>query len=163
MEKSTKMVEEITEKRKMTGKVKDDLIKNIFYNFLLAIGIIIYICSLNFSYVHFSEKSYNFLSLIFSLLAISLTIGMFEFAYRKDSGKFAIHGIEMLFFSVIVLYMPKMFTNLDKLYSQFFLLTPLYCAIYYVGKSIVMYKKTEKNYQNNLSDVKEILKEETNV
>lgn len=163
MEKSTKMVEEITKKRKMTGEVKEDLINNIFYNFCLAIGIMIYICIVFFSYINFNEINFEFLSRFFSILAISLTVGMFEFSYRKDSGKFAIYGIEMLFFSVIVLYMPKMFTNLDKFYSQIFLLTPLYCAIYYVGKTIVLYKKTEKNYQNNLSDVKEILKEEANV
>lgn len=163
MEKTTKMVEEITEKRKMTAEVKENLIKNIFYNFLLAIGIMCYICSVNIVYTYASIQTYDITSKVLAMIAILITVGVFEFAYRKDSGKYTIHGIELLFFSVVVLYMPKMFTNLDKIFSQFFLLTPLFCAIYFVAKSIVIYKKTEKEYQNSLSDVKKILKEEVEV
>ena len=140
MEKSTKMVEEITQKRKMTKDVKEVLIKKIFYNLLLSIGIMIYMCIVYFSYIHYSGMNYEILIRIISILAIVLTIAIFEFSYRKDSGEFAINGIELLVSSVIVLYMPKMFTNLDKLFSQIFLLSPVYCAIYYVGKSIVLYK-----------------------
>ena len=120
-------------------------------------------CIVYFSYIHYSGMNYEILIRIISILAIVLTIAIFEFSYRKDSGEFAINGIELLVSSVIVLYMPKMFTNLDKLFSQIFLLSPVYCAIYYVGKSIVLYKKTEKDYQNSLSDVKEILKEDVKV
>lgn len=163
MEKSTKMVEEITEKRKMTGEVKEKLLKNIFYNFLLAIGTMCYMCIVNLVYIYCDSQIYDITSKVLIMLAIIFSVVIFEIAYKKDSGRVAINGIEVLFFSVVVLYMPKMFTNSDKLYSKIFLLTPLYCAIYYVGKSIVVYKKTEKEYQNSLSDIKEIRKEETKV
>ena len=157
------MVEEITEKRKITNDVKGKLIKNIANNFLLAIGIICYMCIVNLVYIYSSSQIYDITEKILAMIAIFITVGIFEFAYRKDSGKFTIYGIELLFFSIVVLYMPKMFTNLDKFYSQIFLLTPLYCAIYYVAKSIVIYRKTEIEYQNSLSDVKEILKEEVEI
>lgn len=163
MEKSTKMVEEITEKRKMTGEVKDKLLKNIFFNFLLSIGIMSYICIVNAVYIYCDSKIYDVTSKILIMLAIIFSVVIFEIAYKKDSGRFAIYGIEVLFFSIVILYLPKMFTNLDKFYSQIFLLTPLYCAIYYVGKSIIIYKKTEKEYQNSLSDIKEIRKEEAKI
>ena len=159
MEKSEKMVVEITKKRKMTDEVNRKLLKNIFFNFLLAIAIMAYICVENAVYIYCSDYVYN----IISKFLIIISVIMFEIAYKKDSGKVTIYGIELLVFSVIILYMPMMFINLDKFYSKIFLLTPLYCAIYYVGKSIVIYKKTEKVYQNSLSDVKEILKEETKV
>ena len=163
MEKTDKMVEELTEKRKMTEEVKENLIENIFYNFLLALGIMCYISIVNVVHTYLPLQIYDIISKVLSIIAILITVGIFEFAYRKDSGKYTIYGIEILFFSIVVLYMPKMFTNLDKFYSQIFLLTPLFCAIYYVAKSIVIYKKTEKEYQNSLSDVKIILKEEIQV
>lgn len=163
MEKSTKMVEEITEKRKIKGEVKEKIFKNILYNFLLSIGIICYICGFICVYVYCSDNIYDIVSKVLSMFSIIITVIVFEFAYKKDSGKFAINGIELLVASIVVLYMPKMFINLDKFYSQIFLLTPLYCAIYFVAKGIIIYKKEEKIYQNSLSDVKEILKEETKV
>lgn len=163
MEKSEKMVEEITEKRKMTDEVNRKLLKNIFFNFLLAIAIMAYICVENAVYIYCSDYVYNIISKFLIIISVIISVIIFEIAYRKDSGRFAIYGIELFVFSVIILYMPKMFINLDKFYSRIFLLTPLYCAIYYVGKSIIIYKKTEKEYQNSLSDVKEILKEETKV
>ena len=163
MEKSEKMVVEITKKRKMTDEVKGKLLKNIFYNYLLAITIMAYICVENVVYIYCDNYVYNITSKALIIFSVIISVIMFEIAYKKDSGKVTIYGIELLVFSVIILYMPKMFINLDKFYSKIFLLTPLYCAIYYVGKSIVIYKKTEKVYQNSLSDVKEILKEETKV
>ena len=163
MEKSTKMVEEITKKRKMTKEVNDKLLKEIFYNFLLSICIIVYMCIINIVYIYCNSPIYDITSKVLIMISIVFSVVVFEFAYKKDSGKFAINAIELLVFSVIILYMPKMFINLDKFYSQIFLLSPLYCSIYYVGKAIILYKKTEKHYQNNLSDVKEIRKEEVQV
>ena len=69
-------------------------------------------------------------------------------------------GIELLMFSVIVLYIPQIYVNLDKLFCQVLLFTPIFCGVYYIAKSILIYIKTEKEYQNNLSDVKEIVKDE---
>ena len=63
--------------------------------------------------------------------------------------------------SIIILYIPKIYINLDKKFCVKLVFIPVFCAIYYIAKSIIIYVKTEKHYQNNLSDVKEIMKEET--
>lgn len=161
MEKTTKMVEEITEKRKMTQDVKDKLNKRIFYNCLIAIGIMLYICAINAVYIYAKQEIVTIALKVFPMIFIFLTVGTFEVAYRKDNGRVAIVGIELLVFSIIILYIPKIYTNLEKMFCANLTFIPLFCAIYYIAKSIVIYIKTEKQYQNNLSDVKEIVQEET--
>lgn len=160
MQKTTKMVEEITEKRKMTQEVKDVLHKEIFHNCLLAIGIMLYICAINMVYIYVPQEVCKIALKIFPMIFIVLTVGIFEFAYRKCSGKITIVGIELLVFSVIILYIPKIYGNLDKAFCIELSFVPIFCGIYYIAKSILIYLKTQKQYQNNLSDVKEIVKDE---
>lgn len=160
MEKVAKMVEEITIKRRMTRSVKEVLRKRILLNCLLALVIILYICGIYLVHDYASDNIKNVALKVFSMIFIITTVIVFEIAYRKDSGKIAINGIELLFFSVYTLYISKIYENIDKYFCKVLILMPLYCAIYYFVKSIIMYKKTQKDYQNNLSDVKEIVKEE---
>ncbi len=160
MKKSTKMVEEITEKRKMTQTVKDNLNKTIFHNCLIAIALMLYICMIDAVYIYVQPEIVNLLFKVFPMICIGVTVVMFEIAYRKDKGSLAIVGIEFLVVSILVLYLPKIYENLDKIFCKELTFIPLFLAIYYIAKSIVIYVKTEKNYQNNLSDVKEIIKEE---
>ena len=161
LEETTKMVEEITEKRKMTEEVKEKLQKRIVKNGLIAIGVMLYICAMDTVYLYVNQEIVLSILKTFSMMAILVTVGIFELAYRKDSGRIAIVGIELLVFSVIILYLPKVYQNSELWICKILLLTPIFCAIYYMAKSIIIYFKTEKEYQNNLSDVKEILKEET--
>ena len=160
MEKTTKMVDEITRKRKMTPEVKHELHKRIFYNCLVAIGVMLYICAIDAVYIYAKPQISEMALKVFSIVAILFTAAVFEIAYRKDSAKIAIVGIEMLVFSIIVLYIPKIYINLDKDFCVELVFIPIFCAIYYIAKSIIIYIKTEKHYQNNLSDIKEIMKEE---
>ncbi len=160
MKKSTKMVEEIAKKRKMTEEVKQQLNKKIFYNCLVAIGIMVYICAIDVVYIYAKQQMISVALKVFAMFLIVLTVGIFEFSYRKESGKMAIIAMELLAFSVIILYIPQIYINLDKLFCQALLFTPIFCAIYYMAKSIIIYIKTEKDYQNSLSDVKEIVKDE---
>jgi hypothetical protein len=44
--------------------------------------------------------------------------------------------------------------------KMLYMLIPVFCSIYYVGKTIVMHIVTTKRYQSNLSDVKELVKDE---
>lgn len=160
MEKTTKMVEEITQKRKMTEKVKNELHQRIFHNVLLAIGVMLYICLIDVAYIYAKQEVMNIAFKIFPMIAIIATVVLFEFAYRKENGKMAIVGIELLVLSILVLYIPYIYQNLDRKFCVQLTFIPIFYAIYYIAKSIVIYIKTEKNYQNNLSDVKEIVKEE---
>lgn len=154
------MVEEITKKRKMTKEVKEKINQRIFCNCLVAIGIMLYICAIDVVYIYAKQEVVTIALKVFAMIFIAVTVGTFELAYRKDNGKMAVVGIELLIFSVIILYIPKIYVNVDQLLCQILLLTPLFCSIYYIAKSMMIYLKTEKEYQNNLSDVKEIVKDE---
>ena len=160
MEKSQKMVEEITIRRRMTRKVKGKLQNRIFLNCILAILIMLYIGAINVVYVYLEQPIAENILKWFAITAIVITLIVFEIAYHKDSGKLAIIGIELMIFSIIFLYIPKIYENLDKEFCIQLTFIPIFCAIYYVGKSILIYIKTEKQYQNNLSDVKQIVKED---
>ena len=154
------MVEEITKKRKMTEEVKQGLNQRIFYNCLVAITVMAYICAIDAVYLYAKKEMIPVALKVFAMFLIALTISILEVSYRKESGKLAIIGIELLVFSILVLYIPQIYGNLDKLFCQVLLFTPIFCGVYYIAKSILIYIKTEKEYQNNLSDVKEIVKDE---
>lgn len=160
MKKATKMVEEITKKRKMTQEVKEKLNQKIWLNLCLAIGIMLYFCAMDAIYLNTPSDISAMALKILAMVAILLTVIVFEVTYRKENGALGIAGIELLAYSVIVLYTPHIYAHSDQVIGQVFLLTPLFCALYYAGKAIVIYIKTEKSYQNHLSDVKEIVKED---
>ena len=82
MEKTTKMVDEITRKRKMTPEVKEGLNKRIFYNCLIAIGIMLYICALDVVYIYAKPEITEIGLKIFAMISIILTVLVFEMAYR---------------------------------------------------------------------------------
>ena len=158
-EETNKIVEEITEKRKMTQVVKEKLNIRIFKNCLLAIGMILAVSILNAIYIYASETVIAIALKVFPMIFIGVTIFIFEIAYRKDNGILAITAIELLTLSIIFLYTPNIYENLDKKFCLQLACVPLICAFYYVIKSVVIYFVTEKHYQNNLSDVKEIVKD----
>lgn len=160
VQKATKMVEEITQKRKMTQAVKDELDKKILWNMWLSIIIMLYFCIADGVYIGVPEAISNVLLKAFAIGFIFVTILVFEIAYRRENGALGIVGIELLVFSIIMLYMPQIFKNLNKGVAQIFALTPFFCAVYYLIKSMIDYVKTEENYQKSLSDVKEIVREE---
>lgn len=116
--------------------------------------------AINAVYIY-APKDIVYLALkIFSIVIMLITVGVFEYSYRKDNGKTAIVGIELLFISTIILYIPYIYENTQKFICKVFTLTPIFCAVYYIAKSIIIYIKTEKQYQNTLSDVREIVKED---
>lgn len=154
------MVEEITKKRKMTQEVKEKLNQKIWLNLCLAIGIMLYFCAMDAIYLNMPSDISAIALKILAMVAILLTVIVFEVAYRKENGALGIAGIELLVFCVIGLYMPHIYAHSDQVIGRVFLLTPLFCALYYASKAVVIYIKTEKSYQNHLSDVKEIVKED---
>ena len=154
------MVEEITVKRRMTPEVKEGLKKRILHNLFVAIGIILYIVAINIVYIKIPQNTLEIALKVFSIFSIIATIITFEIAYKKDSGIITIVGIEFLFMSIFVLYIPQIYLNFEKTFSLQFAIVPIFCIIYYIVKMCVIYIKTKKNYQNNLSDVKDILNEE---
>ncbi len=160
MGKEKLMEKEIEEKRKLTDEVKNKIDKNVFYNFLMAISIMIFMFAINFLYIKSNIIEFKFYIKFFTMFISIVTIVLFEIAYRKESGKYAITGIEFLVLSVLVLYIPYVYINKSEVVRKLMMLIPIYFGVYYSFKNYFIYRKEELNYKNNLSDVKEIVKKE---
>ena len=132
----------------------------IFKNLLKAIGIMAYFIVLNFAYTRMNiERLMNDIE-VFSGIFLILGLVMLERAYKKDSGKMALSGVELLCLSMHSLSINHIiaFYQYD---FRFYLLSSSYVfAIYYVLKSIIIYTRKKRQYLKNLSDISEIVKEE---
>ncbi len=134
--------------------------KTVFRNLLKAIGIMAYFVILNIAYVRMNaDRLMNDIE-IFAGAFLVFGLIMLEVAYKKDSGKTAISGIELLVLSMHSLSIKHVITFYQYDF-RFYLLTSSYVfAIYYVLKSIIIYTKEKRKYLKNLSDISEIVKEE---
>ena len=129
-------------------------------NLLKIIGIMAYFVVLCFAYTRMNtDRLMNDIE-VFAGIFLILGLITLERAYKKDSGKMAISGIELLFLSMHSLSINHVITFYqDNL--RFYLLSSLgVVAIYYVLKLIIIYTREKRQDLKNLSDISEIVKEE---
>ena len=160
MEKEKLMEKEIEEKRKITDEVKKKIDSEVFYNFLLAVVIMIYMFFINFGFLNLKIEAFKIYIKILTLIIASLTIYFFELSYRKDNLKYTLTGIELLVCAIVVVYIPYIYLKTNKMIKQLVMLVPVYYGLYYSVKNYIIYKREVFKYQNNLSDVKDIVKNE---
>lgn len=132
----------------------------VFKNLLKAIGLICYFIVLSFAYTRMNVDRLTNDIKVFAGVFLLAGLIMLERAYKKDDGKIAISGIELLFIAMHSLSINHVI-NFYKYDFKTYLLTSSYIfAIYYVLKSIISYTKEKRAYLKNLSDISEIVKEE---
>lgn len=160
LEKTSKMIQEITEVRKLPEELKSNLKREIFINILVAIALMLYVSAINLIYIYVSPNSSEILLKAFTIVAIIITVFTFEASYRKDSIKLALFGIEFFISSIVILWTPKIYANINDTICSVLVLFPIISSFYYVIKSICICGLAKREYQCDLSDVKEIVKEE---
>ena len=154
-----KIEEEINEKRKMPKEVKESLRKEIFTNIIICACLVAYFLFLFLGSVD-KTKAVRVIDLkIFSTIYLATSIILFEIAYKKDSGKIAIHGIEILLVAIMTLFLPYIIFELDSKYRKIYYFVGEYIAVYYVIKCICIARK----YSKYVSDIKEIIKKEKRI
>lgn len=150
-------IEAEIKKTKDIPKELDDKINNIvFKNMIIAIIIIIYTFFIVMGFRNISPEKYIVDLMVFSILLLFLSIIIFEIAYKKDSGKLAINGIEVLILAVITFYLPYMYVYLNKDYNTIVILLGIAYSLYYVIKSVVNVKIEKRKYKKSLNDMKNI-------
>ena len=139
-------------------KENNKIIRNkIFENIIIAIAMTIYFIIINFSYLRMEENILLQGIKIASIIILSLSIAIFEIAYKKDSGRLAINGIEVLVLAIQTLTIWAVI-NRFKIEFETYILSSTYAfAIYYVLKSIIIYTIEKKKYLDSLSDIHEIV------
>lgn len=160
--KEVLMEKELENKRKLTKEVKENMNKMIFINLNIAIVFMLIMLGINIAYLNVSSEKFILFIKLFSILSVFSSVLTFEIAYRKESVSKMFYGIELLVFSIIIMYIPYVYLHMPQMVKQILMLAPLYFSIYYVAKSIFINRKVTRDYINNLSDVKEIVKDEEN-
>ena len=160
MEKEKLMQQEIEEKRKLTKEVKDKIDSGVFFNFWLAVSIMIYMFILNLIYIKLDMITFQIFMKAYSIILTVAMVTFFEISYRKDNLKYALTGIELLILNVLVTYIPYVYYNKNEIIRKLIMLVPVYYGVYYSIKNFIIYKKEQIKHENNLSDVRDIIKEE---
>lgn len=162
MEKAKLMQLEIEEKRKLPKKIKDNISTNIFQDLLVAIIIMSYFCIINFLYYNVENNIFEEYMKYFALAIIIFTVITFEISYRKNSIKLLIIGLELLASAILSLYIPYIFLHSTSALRISIMILPSFLVIYYAIKSFIIFKSEQFQYRNNLSDIKEIVKDTEN-
>ena len=141
-------------------EIDEKYLKEIYLNVLKAIVIVLYFFILNAAYVNVNgehlEKGIKLLTMIFLFIAIYI----FEKAYKKDDGKLAIQGIEVLVLSAYTLTTEHITSKFGFDFKMYSLVASYIYAIYFILKCIVVYTNARKKIVDNFSDIKDIVKKE---
>lgn len=160
MKKTDDTTDIIAEQRKIPQELKDQLDNYTFINLVISIALMMYMIVINLFYLDAELIIFSTSMKIFSMILISIDIAFFEIAYRKDNIRIWINAFELLVCSILVLSIQYIYLYANEMLKMLYMLIPVFCSIYYVGKTIVMHIVTTKRYQSNLSDVKELVKDE---
>ena len=147
---------ELKSKKKLPAEELKKINKRVFQNVFLAIVIMFYLDFIILGFVNIENSVFITDLKVFGMALLLVAIGIFEYAYKKDSGKHIIHGIEILllaFITILLIYANLMWSN-KFIYITAFVSYAF--AIYYVAKSIIIYKKMKKEYF--LEEMKKIIK-----
>lgn len=147
---------EITAKKVIPKEEQDKINVEVFKNIAIAIVMVVFLNFIILGFINIENSVFLVDLKVFAVSILAIAIGVFEYAYKKDSGKIAIYGIETL----ILAFAMLAFIYLDIMcHSNFVIITVLITytiAIYYTVKSIIIYQKMKKQYYIN--SMKEIIK-----
>lgn len=143
-------------KEKNNKTIARKILKNLIYVTIITIYLIFF----NMYVINLGTEIFSQCIKIASFVLLIITIIIFEIAYKKDNDEIAISGIEILvlaIYSILVQYISKTLKIEEKTYLTIGTYASL---IYYFIKNIVIYTREKKKELDNLSDIKEIVKNE---
>jgi len=155
-EELKKIEEEINKQKKLPKEISEKLNKKIFENLIMVISIVIYLIFIILGYMNINTNAFITDLQVFSIALIITTIIVFEKAYKKDSGKLTIHGIEILILLIITMILPKIYYQYENIFVDVVGIVAILYVLYFTIKCIMIYVKTRKKIRK--SDVKKIAK-----
>ena len=148
------------EKNNIVKKINDLVTGNVLNNLVYASMITIYFMFFNMYAVFTETEIFIQYIKIASFIFLLFSIFIFEIAYKKDNDEISLNGIEFLVLSIFLLliqYIPKLL----KIDENTYMLAGTYIFLIYYGiKNIIIYTCERKKELDNLSDIKEIVKDE---
>jgi len=153
-----KIQQELENKNKLPDNTKKNMNRKMQINILVAITIMLYLFFLNLVFTNKDEYSFLTDLKLFSMIILMGTITLFELAYKKDDGRYAIFGIESLILAIMTLFFTYVVVFLTDKFKIILVICSLIFAVYYTVKALTIYVKTKKEFNKNKSDVKYIVK-----
>lgn len=149
----------IRERKLLPFEVKIKIINNVFYNCILFIVMMLLTLVINVAFNRFSIRYFESYVNAFQILCAISSVTILEIAYRKDNGILGLYGVEFLVYSIALLFVPYMYLSKGNL--EFLRTVILVFVAYYFIKSLITLIYLRNKYlKDNISDVKEIVKEE---
>ena len=145
------------EKNNIVKKINDLVTGNVLNNLVYASMITIYFMFFNMYAVFTETEIFIQYIKIASFIFLLFSIFIFEIAYKKDNDEISLNGIVLSIFSLLIQYIPKLL----KIDENTYMLAGTYIFLIYYGiKNIIIYTCERKKELDNLSDIKEIVKDE---
>lgn len=133
--------QEIKSKKTVTEEQQKKMNGEVFKNIIIAIAIVLFLNCIILGFMNIESSIFIVDLKVFAVSLLAVAIGIFEFAYKKDSGKAAIYGIEILFLALCMLAFIYIDIMLNSKFVIIAVLLTYAIAIYYTAKSIIVYKK----------------------
>ena len=132
--------------------------KPAIYNALLGLAVIVYFGFLILGFYNIDRNVYQTDLKVFALSILFVAIIVLEKAYKEDSGRIAIVGIELIIIATISLGL--IFAHLMFSVSYVLIVSIIVAVffVYYIIKSMIMYFRERKKYFVN--DMKEMINTE---
>ncbi len=150
------VIQEMKANKKMPELELKKMIGRIFQNILLAIIVMTYSNFIILGFMNIENSVFLTDLKVFSIAVLVIAVVMIEIAYKKKSGKIAVHGLEILVLSFLTMGLNYInLTWANKFIPITVLLAYVY-AIYYVVKAAIIYCKMKKRYF--VESMKEIIR-----
>ena len=137
---------EMKQNKKMPELELKRMTTRIFRNIFLAIVVMAYFNFIILGVVNIENNIFITDLKVFSGIILVIAIGVMEYAFRKRSGRHAIHSIEFLVLALITIAL--IYVNLTwegKFIPITVRLTHVF-SIYYMIKAVVIYRRMKKEY-----------------
>lgn len=149
---------EIVHKTKLSNEENLKINKKLFENILIANIIMVFLYFVCLGALNIDSDIFLTDLRVFSVSLIIVTIILFERSYKKDSFNLLVHGLECFAFAIFMLYSISIYSLYIQDFDFIVAMASLAIAIYYVGKSIIIYIKMRKKYLESVNDISDIIK-----
>lgn len=151
-------IEKIVQKRELPKEEQTKISNRIISNAAIGIAavMLVYIFIIAANYIQ--KESTIFMYNVYSIQTMIFSIIIFEIAYKKDSGTWALCGVETLVLSVFMLFAPYIFYKFSNTFLYAFIAI---ITVYYIVKIIRIYIVEKSNYLESKSDISSIIKRES--
>lgn len=157
MEKD-KIEKQIEEAKKIPVELKERIMQNTYKNIMTANMIFIYVIFLNLGYKNINKNIFIKDLKVFSISLLIVSILLIEKAYKSKNKKTAVTAVEVLIIGIVTLFLQYAYFSSYKIYNYMATIMAVVFAVYYILKSVYNFLVTRRNFRNNISDIKEITK-----